>query len=117
MFTGSNEVGARVQEAAARSAVKCVLELGVKSPQIVFEDADLDRALPIIVKAIVKMQDKRAPQAADCSFNEIYMTSLSAASLIHFVLRESPFTRRQTYRLSLTNGEVGEIWNTRMREL
>ena len=48
-FTGTNEVGARVQEAAARNAVKCVLELGGKSPQIVFEDADLDRALPIIL--------------------------------------------------------------------
>ena len=53
-FTGSNEVGAHVQEAAARNAVKCVLELGGKSPQIVFDDADLDRALPIIVRAIVQ---------------------------------------------------------------
>ena len=53
-FTGSNEVGALVQQAAANNAVKCVLELGGKSPQIVFADADLDRALPIIVKAIVQ---------------------------------------------------------------
>jgi aldehyde dehydrogenase (NAD+) len=53
-FTGSNEVGTMVQEAAARNAVKCVLELGGKSPQIVFADADLDRALPIIVKAIIQ---------------------------------------------------------------
>jgi aldehyde dehydrogenase (NAD+) len=53
-FTGSNEVGALVQQAAAQHAVKCVLELGGKSPQIVFADADLDRALPVIVKAIVQ---------------------------------------------------------------
>ncbi|HEV2042014.1 MAG TPA: aldehyde dehydrogenase family protein [Casimicrobiaceae bacterium] len=53
-FTGSNEVGTLVQQAAARNAVKCVLELGGKSPQIVFADADLDRALPIIVKAIIQ---------------------------------------------------------------
>jgi aldehyde dehydrogenase (NAD+) len=53
-FTGSNEVGTLVQQAAARHAVKCVLELGGKSPQIVFEDADLDRALPIIVRAILQ---------------------------------------------------------------
>jgi aldehyde dehydrogenase (NAD+) len=53
-FTGSNEVGTLVQQAAARHAVKCVLELGGKSPQIVFEDADLERALPIIVRAIVQ---------------------------------------------------------------
>jgi aldehyde dehydrogenase (NAD+) len=53
-FTGSNEVGTLVQQAAAKNAVKCVLELGGKSPQIVFDDADLDRALPIIVRAIVQ---------------------------------------------------------------
>ena len=41
-FTGSNEVGALVQQAAANNAVKCVLELGGKSPQIVFADADLE---------------------------------------------------------------------------
>ena len=53
-FTGSPEVGAMVQEATAKNAVPCALELGGKSPQIVFEDADLDKALPIIVKAITQ---------------------------------------------------------------
>jgi aldehyde dehydrogenase (NAD+) len=53
-FTGSNEVGTLVQQAAARNAVKCVLELGGKSPQIVFADADLERAVPTIVKAIIQ---------------------------------------------------------------
>jgi aldehyde dehydrogenase (NAD+) len=53
-FTGSNEVGTLVQQAAARNAVKCVLELGGKSPQIVFADADVERAVPMIVKAIVQ---------------------------------------------------------------
>lgn len=53
-FTGSNEVGTLVQQAAARHAVKCVLELGGKSPQIVFADADLERALPTVVKAIIQ---------------------------------------------------------------
>ena len=53
-FTGSNEVGTLVQQAAAHNAVKCVLELGGKSPQIVFADADLDRAIPAVVKAIIQ---------------------------------------------------------------
>lgn len=53
-FTGSNEVGTLVQQAAAKNAVKCVLELGGKSPQIVFDDVDVERAVPIIVKAIVQ---------------------------------------------------------------
>lgn len=53
-FTGSPEVGTMVQQAAAEHAVKCVLELGGKSPQIVFADADLERALPIIIRAITQ---------------------------------------------------------------
>jgi aldehyde dehydrogenase (NAD+) len=53
-FTGSREVGTLVQQAAAVNGVKCVLELGGKSPQIVFDDADVERAVPIVVRAIVQ---------------------------------------------------------------
>jgi aldehyde dehydrogenase (NAD+) len=53
-FTGSREVGSLIQQSAARNTIKCVLELGGKSPQVVFADADLDRALPTIIKAIVQ---------------------------------------------------------------
>lgn len=53
-FTGSPEVGVLVQKAAANRTLKCVLELGGKSPQIVFEDADLDRAATSILKAITQ---------------------------------------------------------------
>jgi aldehyde dehydrogenase (NAD+) len=53
-FTGSPEVGTMVQEAAAKNRVPCVLELGGKSPQVVFNDADLAKAVPVIVKAIVQ---------------------------------------------------------------
>ena len=50
-FTGSVATGALVQIAAARNAVPVTLELGGKSPQIVFADADLDAALPFLVNA------------------------------------------------------------------
>ncbi len=53
-FTGSPEVGVMVQEATAKNAVPCVLELGGKSPQIVFNDVDVDKAVPVIVKAITQ---------------------------------------------------------------
>ncbi|MEO8907099.1 MAG: aldehyde dehydrogenase family protein, partial [Microbacteriaceae bacterium] len=53
-FTGSPEVGKLVQKAAADHLIKCVLELGGKSPQIVFADADLDRAEVAILKAITQ---------------------------------------------------------------
>ena len=53
-FTGSPTVGQIVQKLAADHFVGCTLELGGKSPQIVFADADLDAAVPIIRKAILQ---------------------------------------------------------------
>ncbi|WP_246736149.1 aldehyde dehydrogenase family protein [Enterovirga aerilata] len=53
-FTGSPEVGALVQAAAGRNHIGCTLELGGKSPQLVFADADLEAAAPVLVKAIVQ---------------------------------------------------------------
>lgn len=50
-FTGSVGVGVLIQTAAARNVVPVTLELGGKSPQLVFDDADLDRALPFLVNA------------------------------------------------------------------
>jgi len=53
-FTGSPEVGSLIQKAAASNHIGCTLELGGKSPQILFEDADLDAALPVVVNAIIQ---------------------------------------------------------------
>lgn len=53
-FTGSPEVGTMVQTAAAKNHIGCTLELGGKSPQVVFADVDLDAALPTLCNAIVQ---------------------------------------------------------------
>jgi aldehyde dehydrogenase (NAD+) len=53
-FTGSPEVGTLVQTAAAKNHIGCTLELGGKSPQIVFADADLEAALTSVAAAIVQ---------------------------------------------------------------
>ena len=53
-FTGSPEVGRLVQEAAAKHHIPVVLELGGKSPQLVFADADLDAAAATVCKAITQ---------------------------------------------------------------
>lgn len=53
-FTGSPEVGVAIQTAAAANYVKCVLELGGKCPQVVFDDADLEKAVPVLVGAIIQ---------------------------------------------------------------
>lgn len=53
-FTGSPEVGSAVQKAAADNHVGVTLELGGKSPQIVFADADLSAFAPVAIKAITQ---------------------------------------------------------------
>jgi aldehyde dehydrogenase (NAD+) len=51
-FTGSTEVGRLIRKATAGTGKKLSLELGGKSPFVVFEDADLDSAVEGIVDAI-----------------------------------------------------------------
>lgn len=51
-FTGSTSVGRRIREVTAGRAVALTLELGGKSPYIVFDDADIDSAVEGLVDAI-----------------------------------------------------------------
>ncbi|MBL8383842.1 MAG: aldehyde dehydrogenase family protein [Burkholderiales bacterium] len=53
-FTGSPATGSLVAQAAAVNHRPVTLELGGKSPQLVFADADLDAAVPVLVAAIVQ---------------------------------------------------------------
>jgi aldehyde dehydrogenase (NAD+) len=51
-FTGSDATGQRVYEAAARGMKRVSMELGGKSPNIVFEDANLDNAINGVISGI-----------------------------------------------------------------
>lgn len=53
-FTGSVPVGAMVAKRASDNVIPVALELGGKSPNIVFPDADLDVAVPTIVKSFLQ---------------------------------------------------------------
>ena len=53
-FTGSPPTGTAIQQAAAVNNRGVTMELGGKSPQIVFADADIEKALPILVNAIIQ---------------------------------------------------------------
>ena len=53
-FTGSPAIGKVVACAAAENHTPVTLELGGKSPQIVFADADFEAMLPVVVNAIVQ---------------------------------------------------------------
>ncbi|MCI2416515.1 aldehyde dehydrogenase family protein [Saccharopolyspora sp. K220] len=51
-FTGSPATGSEVMQACGKNLVPLHLELGGKSPQVVFPDADLDAAIPAMVNSI-----------------------------------------------------------------
>jgi aldehyde dehydrogenase (NAD+) len=51
-FTGSTGVGEKILHAAASSMKRVTVELGGKSPNIVFADADLDKAVPAAAMAV-----------------------------------------------------------------
>jgi aldehyde dehydrogenase (NAD+) len=51
-FTGSDTTGARIYETAARGMKRVAMELGGKSPNVVFEDADLEAAAIGVVSGI-----------------------------------------------------------------
>jgi aldehyde dehydrogenase (NAD+) len=53
-FTGSVEVGSIIAKAAAENVIPVALELGGKSPNVVFPDADLDAAIPTIVRSVIQ---------------------------------------------------------------
>jgi len=53
-FTGSPLTGTAIQQAAAVNNRGVTMELGGKSPQIVFADADIEAALPVLVNAIIQ---------------------------------------------------------------
>ncbi|HET9664267.1 MAG TPA: aldehyde dehydrogenase [Burkholderiales bacterium] len=51
-FTGSDATGQRIYEAAARGLKRVTMELGGKSPNIVFDDAHLDNAMKGVISGI-----------------------------------------------------------------
>lgn len=53
-FTGSPQTGQQVAQSAAAHFCPVTLELGGKSPQLIFEDADLEAAVPVLVNAIIQ---------------------------------------------------------------
>ncbi|MCD1287474.1 MAG: aldehyde dehydrogenase family protein [Brevibacterium sp.] len=53
-FVGSTQIGSAIAHAAADRVVPTVLELGGKSANIVFADADIDAAIPSLVRSIIQ---------------------------------------------------------------
>ena len=100
-FTGSVAVGRAVQRAAAEHTIPVTLELGGKSPQIVFADADLDAALPVLLQAGLQ----NAGQTCSASSRIL----VQAAVFDEVARRMAEGYRRLTVGPALSSPQVGPL--------
>ncbi len=108
-FTGSVAVGRLIQAAAAKHTVPVTLELGGKSPQIVFADADLDAALPFLVNAGIQNAGQTCSAASRILVERSIFDDVVARMAARYRnLRVGP---------ALADLEVGPVISARQREL
>jgi betaine-aldehyde dehydrogenase len=53
-YTGSTPVGRRIAEQAAQTLKRCTLELGGKTPLVVFDDTNVEEVAPLVVRALTQ---------------------------------------------------------------
>lgn len=102
-FTGSVSTGISVMQAAAENVVPVTLELGGKSPNIVFQDADLERALPAIVNSITQ----NAGQTCSAGSRLLVQDTIADELLEQLVIRFGELTVGP----ASSNADVGPIIN------
>lgn len=108
-FTGSVGVGKTIQRSAAENAVPVTLELGGKSPQLVFEDADVDAALPYLVNAGIQNAGQTCSASSRILVHESrYAEVLDKMAARYAMLRAGP---------ALADLEVGPLVSVRQRDI
>lgn len=80
-FTGSDATGRLINEKAGRLLKQTSMELGGKSPNIVFEDADVEQAVFGRSREFLQRPVRRVLPDPGCLSNEVFMMSLSRNSL------------------------------------
>ncbi|PRY25512.1 aldehyde dehydrogenase (NAD+) [Aliiruegeria haliotis] len=108
-FTGSLPVGQMVQKAAAGNVVPVTLELGGKSPQVVFEDVDLDAALPFLVNAGIQNAGQTCSASSRILVHESRFAEVAARMAERYAaLRVGP---------ALDDLEVGPLISARQKQI
>ncbi|RYH07464.1 aldehyde dehydrogenase family protein [Tropicimonas sp. IMCC6043] len=108
-FTGSLAVGQAVQKAAAENVVPVTLELGGKSPQLVFGDADIDAALPFLVNAGIQNAGQTCSAASRILVHESRMDEVASRMAERYAaLRVGP---------ALADLEVGPLVSARQKQI
>ncbi|WP_299657995.1 aldehyde dehydrogenase family protein [uncultured Tateyamaria sp.] len=108
-FTGSVGTGALVQQAAGANVVPVTLELGGKSPQLVFDDADLDAALPFLVNAGIQ----NAGQT--CSASSRILVQRGVYDVVRIRMAEA--YANLTVGPALDDQRVGPLISTRQKDI
>jgi aldehyde dehydrogenase (NAD+) len=108
-FTGSVGVGKLIQKAAGDNVVPVTLELGGKSPQLVFDDADIDAALPFLVNAGIQNAGQTCSASSRILVQRgVYDRVVSAMAERYAALRVGP---------ALSDLDVGPLISTRQRDI
>ncbi|MEX2693172.1 aldehyde dehydrogenase family protein [Rhizobium mongolense] len=91
-FTGSGPVGSKIMAAAARDIKRVSLELGGKSPFVVFEDADIDEAVEWVMFGIF--------------WNQGQVCSATSRVLVHEAIYDRLLARliEETNKIKIGNG-------------
>ncbi|QMU58658.1 MAG: aldehyde dehydrogenase family protein [Boseongicola sp.] len=108
-FTGSVGVGRIIQTAAAQNLVPVTLELGGKSPQVVFNDADIEAALPFLVNAGIQ----NAGQTCSASSRILVQKG------VYESVRDSMAERYKDLRVgaALDDFDIGPLISTRQKSI
>ncbi|MEP2530170.1 aldehyde dehydrogenase family protein [Shimia sp.] len=108
-FTGSVATGSLIQSAAAKNVVPVTLELGGKSPQLVFADADLDAALPFLVNAGIQNAGQTCSASSRILVQRpVYGEVRARMATAYTKLRAAPATE---------NLELGPLISTRQQAI
>ena len=108
-FTGSVATGRLVQAATAQNVVPVTLELGGKSPQLVFEDADLEAALPFLINAGIQNAGQTCSASSRILVHRARYDDLVASMAARYTaLRAGP---------ALDDLELGPLVSGRQKEI
>ncbi|MEP0520183.1 MAG: aldehyde dehydrogenase family protein [Hyphomicrobiales bacterium] len=108
-FTGSVGVGKLIQRTAADNVVPVTLELGGKSPQVVFDDADLDMALPFLINAGIQNAGQTCSASSRILVHESrYHEVLTAMAVRYNSLQAGP---------ALSDLDLGPLVSQRQKEI
>ncbi len=111
-FTGSPKVGTLIQQVAAERHCPVTLELGGKSPQILFADADLDAALPVVVNAIVQNAGQTCSAGSRVLIDQsIYASVLSRLGEAFEALRVGPASMDLDLGPLIRQSQQQRVWD------